>query len=174
MSAGHGRLGRVTPAPDAKPLQFFASLTGFLVLAVTSWAVDGQSLLVQDGAKIELLDTTTGPRRILLETEYNPYGSVTAALSPDGQWLAYLKNVPGKLTPGLYLARIDGAKKRLLAQLDYWPVVSPLFSPDGKWLAIGVFDADQPSEAMPGLINLENCEVIQLSGLSGEIREWGL
>lgn len=141
-------------------------------LAIASWKADGKALLIQDGAKIDLLDTITGSRRTLLETEYNPYGSVTTAFSPDGQWLAYLELVPGKLTPGLYLARLDGTEKSLLAQLDYWPVISPRFSPDGKWLAIGVLNSDQPGEARPGLINLESCEVIPLSNLSGEVHEW--
>ena len=143
------------------------------ILSLDGWSGDGQSLLIQTGTRIELLDVSHGSRTLLIETKHNPYGDPSAALSQDGQWLTYLDKVPGKITPGLFLSRLDGTDKRLLIQLEYWPVFSPVFSPDGQWLAVSMLNADLPDTPVtPALVNLETCQVVPLPGLDGEIKGW--
>jgi hypothetical protein len=97
------------------------------------------------------------------------------AISPDGMWMAYLDKVPGKMTPGIYFSQIDGSGKRLLMQLEHRMAFMPVFSPDGKWLAVSVMNTDLPdAPIIPTLIELSSCKVIPLSGLKGsEIQEWG-
>ncbi len=144
--------------------------TGYLTLA--GWTADSQSLLIQDGTNIELLDITDGARRLLLQTDFNPYGSVTAALSPDGNWLAYLEKVPGRMTPGLYLKALPTGEPRLLAQLEHWSVYNPVFSPDGQWLAFSVLGNDPPDRGVStAVMNIQTCQVIPLP-VSGTLSEW--
>ena len=143
------------------------------ILSLDGWSGDGESLLIQTGTRIELLSVSHGSRTLLIETKHNSYGSPSAALSPDGQWLAYLDEVPGKIIPGLFLSRLDGTDKRLLAQLEHWPVFSPVFSPDGKWLAVSMLNTDLPNAPVtPVLVNLGTCQVVPLPGLDGEIKGW--
>ena len=95
------------------------------------------------------------------------------ALSTDGQWLAYLDKVVGRMTDGIYISRLDGSQRRLAAQLDYWMVADPLWSPDGRWLALGVVDTDQYVQtSAPALLNLQSCQVYPLAGIEGELDGW--
>lgn len=159
----------VMNADGSNPRQL-TDQTGYLPIA--GWTADGNSLLIQDGANIELLDIADGARRLLLQTDFNPYGSVTAALSPDGNWLAYLEKVPGTMTPGLYLKALPAGQARLLAQLEHWSVYNPVFSPDGQWLAFSVLDNDPPDRgASTAVMNIQTCQVIPLP-ISGTLSEW--
>ncbi len=90
--------------------------------------------------RIELLFIDDASRKVLLEADYDAVAWPSASLSPDGQWLACLDTIPGKIGGGLYLTQLGSSDKRLLMQLDYWPVAAPLFSPDGKWLAVSVMN----------------------------------
>ncbi|MCS6994197.1 MAG: DPP IV N-terminal domain-containing protein [Anaerolineales bacterium] len=109
--------------------------------ALSGWA-DNQTLLLQEATNIELLNVADGSRRLLLQTRYQPYGSPTAAISPDGKTLAYLETVPGKMMPGLYLKSLPSGEPRLLAQLEHWAIFNPLFSPDSRWLAFSIMNTD--------------------------------
>jgi hypothetical protein len=142
--------------------------------SLAGWSGDGQSLLIQSGAKIELLNINDGSRTLLLETQNNSYGSPSAALSPDGQWLAYLDKVIGRMMPGLYLKALPDGEPRLLAQLEYRSIFSPIFSPDGKWLAFSTFNIDTPDpmQADPVILNIQTCQAIPLVGVQGEARQW--
>ena len=50
----------------------------------------------------------------------------------------------------------------------------PELSPDGKWLAISILDADvyDTGDAQVALVNVNSCEVIPLTGVVGEVRLW--
>jgi len=98
---------------------------------------------------------------------------VAAAVSPDGKQIAFVEHVPGKMAGGLFTAQIDGSSRCLLAQLDYWGVGSPVWSPDGKWLIVGIADTDQFAPAStPALVSLETCQAIPLTRIDGDVEGW--
>jgi len=144
---------------------------------LSTWTPDSQSLIVAFdegvGYHFQLLNVSDLSQTSLLHTE-QAYDT-NLAISPDGLWMAYLDKVPGKMTPGIYFSRKDGSGKRLLMQLEHWMAFTPVFSPDGKWLAVSVMNTDLPDAPVtPTLIGLSSCKVIPLSGLKGsEIQEWG-
>lgn len=145
--------------------------TEFFNLA--GWNADGTQLLIESGNKIEMLNVADGSRYSLLVTNFDFYNSPRPAISPDGQWLAYLEQVPGRRTPGIYLARLDGSETRLLVQLDDWTATVALFSPDSKWLAINLRNPEIPNATItPALVNVDTCQVVPLPNLNGEIRGW--
>jgi Tol biopolymer transport system component len=77
------------------------------------------------------------------------------------------------MSPGLYISRVDGSDRRLVAQLDYWGIGNPVWSPDGKWLAVSVVDTDRfVSPSVSALINLESCQVFPLTGIEGTVMDW--
>jgi hypothetical protein len=140
--------------------------------SLSGWSGDGQSLLIQTGTRIEFLNVNDGRRSLLLEIQSKSYASSSAALSPDGKWLAYLDKVVGRMTPGLYLKALPDGEPRLLVQLEHWSVFNPVFSPDGRWLAFSVLNGDTGMDSRFMLINTANCQVIPLNELQGEIRQW--
>ncbi len=143
---------------------------------LSGWLSDGKRLVYALGDdtgyyRFETLDTDTGEVAVLVSTKQGYDSGI--AISPDGQSMAYIAHVPGRIGPGLYISRLDGSDKRLLVQLDYWAVSSPFFSPDGHWLAISVMNTDQPDTPMtPALVNVETCQVVPLPALQGEIHGW--
>ncbi len=155
---------------DGSNLRALTDTTEYFSLI--GWSGDGQSLLIQSGARIELLGINDGNRKLLFETRNTSYGSPSAALSSDGKWLAYLDKVIGKMTPGLYLKALPDGEPRLLAQLEHWSVFNPVFSPDGQWLAFSVLNGDTGMASRLMLISIANCQVTPLNELQGQIRQW--
>ena len=144
------------------------------VVSPIGWLQDGQttlySLLGEDGFNLKSHNLQKNHIKDLF-TIQSKTGS--AVLSPDGQWLAFLDHVPGKMASGLYLSRLDGSEKHLLVQLDYWVATTPLFSPDGKWIVFNVLNTDLPTAPFtPALLNLEDCQVVPLVDVNGEVRGW--
>jgi Tol biopolymer transport system component len=114
-----------------------------------------------DSGKIETLVTLS-----------QSYGG-TVSISPDGEWIAYSDKVIGRMTPGIFISRLDGSEKKLFVQLDYWTTGVSVWSPDGKWLTFNVINTDQfQPTTVPALVNLDTCQVVPLMNLNGEIVEW--
>ena len=142
---------------------------------VGGWTPDGQKVIgvsAQGGGIPAQLFEVGGGTAQTLDFIRQP-GDENISISPDGQWVAFTDKVPGRMTPGIFVSRLDGTEQRLLVQLDSWSVGLPLWSPDGDWLAFGVVNTDvmQP-ESTPALVNLKTCQVVPLSHLRGEIRGW--
>jgi hypothetical protein len=149
--------------------------SGAAYVTVVGWTADNQKLLVQEsetnkGDVIELIDIATGALQTVVVTHHQ---RSIPALSPDGQWIAYLDKVVGKMAAGIYLVRLDGSERRLLVQLDYRWMSAPQWSPGGKWLTFSLSQDDFLNpEMLPTLVNVETCQVAPLNWLSGEIRLW--
>jgi TolB protein len=100
-----------TASADGKTIVYVAYREGRPHL----WQMDGE------GSRVKQLTDGAG--------EYDP------TLAPDGQWLVYVRQ-EGEQTRLWKLAATGGTPERLFNE----PAASPLFSPDGKWLACHLFD----------------------------------
>lgn len=177
-------------SPDGKQMAFVRINTLFVVNSdgsglrpvpgkvdyaqLIGWSADGLKLYYAvpgvGGQAVKSIDLATGA--VQAELTFKNKGAA-AALSPDGQSIAFVERVPGKMAGGLFVAPLDGSNRRLLAQLDYWGVGNPVWSPDGKWLIVSVVDTDQFSPAStPALINLETCKASPLAHIEGEVHGW--
>jgi hypothetical protein len=139
--------------------------------ALSGWVENGKKLLITNGLEIQTIEVASGVVKTLIKMQIDLYSSVS--ISPDNTWLAYVDQVTGRMSPGIYLIHSDGTEKHLLVQLDHWMVTAPLFTPDGDWLAFSAMNTDRPDVPMtPTLVNLATCEVVPLDGLNGEIQDW--
>lgn len=144
-------------------------------LLLIGWMPNGRSLIFnvlwQDENLIQIVDVTSAAIETLAALSQSYDGRTS--ISPNGEWVAYLDKVPGKMAPGIFISRLDGSEKKLLVQLDYWTAGVSVWSLDGKWLAFYVIDTDQfQATSIPALVNVNTCQVIPLANLNGEIMEW--
>jgi hypothetical protein len=139
------------------------------------WMPDSKrvvAVITRDSSNVaQLLDLAGGLPQTIVATQQP--GDATLSVSPDGQWIAFVDKVIGRRTSGIYVSRFDGSEKHLLAQLDDWMAMNPVWSPDGKWLAFSVMNTDQyQTHLTPALVNVETCQVVPLTGLNGTIEQW--
>jgi Tol biopolymer transport system component len=55
-------------------------------------------------------------------------------ISPDGEWLAFISDRDG--ADNLWIARIDGTEPRKLSSETQIPLLSPVWSPDGRYVLV--------------------------------------
>jgi hypothetical protein len=136
------------------------------------WSPDGTSLFygvaTRDGMLLKKLDLASGAITDLFTVNNK---ALYADLSPDGSKIAFFDGF-SEMTSGLYVSRLDGSNRKLVAQMGHWMVVNPRWSPDGKWLLVGIVNTDvsTPEEAT-ALINLQTCQIIPLP-ITGTFYSW--
>lgn len=140
---------------------------------VLGWSGDSKQVLFYSIQRshentLKLIDIETNSVTDL----WNIHGD-SASISPNNQWIAYVDKVNGRMGSGIYISRLDGSEKKLIAQLDYWVVLRPIWSPDGNWLGFSVLNIDlSSSELSLGVINIHSCEAFSLQGINGYIKSW--
>jgi hypothetical protein len=161
MNADGSNLRPVTSA--ANPLQIAWSPDSSQILYWVQGAADRTGI-------VRLVDASSGIVSDLFDVQTD---APSPAFSPDGEWIVYLDRVVGRMANGLYLARPDGSQRRLVVQLDYWPVSKAIWSPDGKWIAFSVLNTDLfTPTSTAGFLNVETCQVIPFTELDGAIQSW--
>jgi len=138
------------------------------------WLPDGQSLAYvfpgPTGLQLRFLNLTTGEQQdgFVIDSK-----GANMSISPDGQRIAFLERVEGGMDYGLYVAGLDGSNRWLLAQLGYWGLSDPRWSPDGIWLSLGITNTDQyDSGTVTVAINPTTYEVVTLQGIEGYLQDW--
>lgn len=95
----------------------------------------------------------------------------SGAISPDGQWIAYNGRLFGAgLDGAVFISRLDGSGRKLVAMLDNTLAFHPVWSPDGQWLIISVVEPYKPTS--PVLINPFTCQVARLNNFNGMVEGW--
>jgi hypothetical protein len=166
---------------DGSNLRQFTDTPGVEEYA-QGWTADGSRIIYLKNASgqqsLVAKDTATGQEATLFVF---PGGVGGLALAPDGKTLAYSAPVPGRMAGGIYLTSLDTSStvsaglttSKLLAQLDYWLVDNPRWSPDGQWLSVVIVNNDSyTSQSTPALINVETCQSIPISGFEGAVEGW--
>ena len=95
--------------------------------------------------------------------------------SPDGQWIAFSDRVFGGNGPGIFVSRLDGSDRRLMAASDVPAAFSPVWSPDGRWLLVNTGDYRQTGLTpvyRPMAVELATCRVIALPSTLGDVLNW--
>ncbi len=96
-------------------------------------------------------------------------------LSPDGQWIVFSDRVFGGSGPGIFVSRLDGSGRRLIAASDVPAAFTPAWSPDGQWLLVNTADDRQAHPTpvyRPMAIELATCRVAVLPPTLGDVLNW--
>ena len=103
----------------------------------------------------------------------------SGAISPDGQWIAFNARLFGaNLDGAVFISRLDGSERKLVAMLDNTLAFHPVWSPDtltgtgGQWLIVNVVEPYKPTNPVLVLVNPFTCQVIPLAEVKGEIQQW--
>jgi Tol biopolymer transport system component len=139
------------------------------------WAPDGSQILywvttTDSNSLLREVNPANGKISDLFTLHQNQMSS--PAYSPDGQWIAYLDKVAGRMTSGLYVSHPNGADRRLMIQLDTWILGGLSWSPDGKWISFTGQNTELANSATAGLVNVDDCQVIALPQINGTIQSW--
>lgn len=97
--------------------------------------------------------------------------TATGAISPDGQWIAYnARQFGANLDGSVFISRLDGSERKLVAMLENTLAYHPVWSPGGEWLIVSVLEPYKPTS--PVLVNPFTCEVVRLENIRGEVQSW--
>jgi hypothetical protein len=138
-----------------------------------AWMPDGNRLIYtvnsQDKISVHIMDVRTGEVTSFPNVGYS--GEVF--VSPDGNRLAFEEKLPLDKY-GVFVSGWDGSNRKLVANGDPYIGTSPLWSADGRWILINIYDmtAIQKPDPIPALIQVDTCEIIPLTNLRGYVSSW--
>ncbi len=96
-------------------------------------------------------------------------------LSPDGEWIAFSDREFGGNGPGIFVSRLDGSERRLVASSNVPSAFYPVWSPDGKWLLVSTAEYSQTNPTpvyRPIAIELATCRIVALPPAQGNVLSW--
>ena len=140
------------------------------VISPVGWLPDNQgviySILTGSGFDLKRYDLQSGETESLF-TIHNKagYGSI----SPDGQWIVFADHVGEAINWSIFIARLDGSERKLIAEPEVPTSFSSVWGPDGSWLIINTRDAD--GTQIPVLVNPFDCQVAALA-VNGAVGGW--
>jgi len=142
--------------------------------ALVGWADSDHLVITEPGPEgviIKSLGLWDGSTSDLFTMSSNKADTV---VSQDGQWIAFTSSLGGMLGNGLYVSHPDGSQRTMVAALSGRALYFPVWSPDNRWLILGLPDPDDPVDGIAqALVELSSCRVIPLPDLGGEVYSWG-
>lgn len=152
--------------PDGTGVQRITKQAGDYYLF--GWLPDSSTLLFAEltraGYTLKKLEFTSGT----ISDLFTPKGGHISAIAPDGNEVVFQELID-EATMGLYISRLDGSDRRLImsAALSMsqitWSFSQVTWSPDGKWLAIAIYQKTAHAwEDATVLVNIETCQIVPL------------
>jgi Tol biopolymer transport system component len=138
------------------------------------WFPDSSALLyivdTQESSSIRKLDLASGATSDLFTAQ----SGIDTSISPNGNEIAF-GDVIADATRGLYVSRLDGSDRRLIGlwhEGDNWSFSGPVWSPDGKWLAVTIENIlTTTNEITIVLVNPQTCQIVPLP-VTGKVNFW--
>ncbi|MEB2334186.1 MAG: hypothetical protein OZ914_07720 [Anaerolineaceae bacterium] len=148
------------------------------VLAPVGLLPDNQTIVYSalsgDGFNLKTYNLQSGETKDLF-TIHNKAGY--GAISPDGQWIVFADRQFGETNWGIYISRLDGSERKLVAEPQVPTAFASVWSPDSQWLMINTLDATD--RAINGrdrnraiLVNPFTCETYSPNQVDGIVEGW--
>lgn len=140
------------------------------VISPSGWLPDNQTIIYStmggDGFTFTTHNLQSGETKKLF-TIQNKAGF--GAISPDGQWISFADRTFGANNWGIFISRLDGSERRMVAEPEVPTGFASVWSPDSQWLVVTTLKND--GTHIPVLVNPFTCEVAQLN-INGTIEGW--
>jgi hypothetical protein len=147
------------------------------IISSVGWLPDNQTVvygvLGGDGFTFTTYNLQSGETEKLFSFQ-NKAGF--GAISPDGQWIVFSDRVFGAENWGIFIARLDGSERRLVASPDVptafvsvWSLANPTGASD-QWLIINTRDTE--GAQIPVLVNPFTCQAARLQNVNGMVEGW--
>ena len=140
------------------------------LIVPVGWLPDGQSIVYSvmrgPGFELERYNLQSGETEALF-TIYNKAGF--AAISPDGQTLAFADRTSNLGNWEIFISRLDGSERKLVADAAVPTAFAVVWSPDGQWLIINT--RTREGLPMPVLVNPFSCQTDSLN-IDGFVEGW--
>lgn len=147
------------------------------ILSSVGWLPDNQTIvygvLGGNGFTFTEYNLQTGDRKELFSFQNKAgYG----AISPDGQWIVFDDKVFGADNWGIYVARLDGSQRRLIASSDVPTAFTSVWSPGpqagsgDQWLILNTQNTG--SIKIPVLIDPFSCKAVRLQNVNEIVEGW--
>jgi hypothetical protein len=156
--------------PDGSSLRKIDTVSA-QVISVVGWLPDGRTVVygAMGGAGFTFttynLETDETKALFTIQNKAG-YG----AISPDGQWIVFADRVFGAANWGIFISRLDGSERRLVADPEVPTAFTSIWGPDGKWL---VLNTQSPNaDRIPVLVNPFTCETAGLGSIKGLVEGW--
>jgi WD40 repeat protein len=98
------------------------------------------------------------------------------AVSPDGQWIVFNDKGFGVDNWGIFIARLDGSQRRLVAATDIGTAFTSVWIQGAskgisdQWLIINTQNTD--GIQIPVLLNPFTCQAVRLQNVNGMVEGW--
>lgn len=140
------------------------------VISPTGWLPDNQTIVYAvmggDGFTFTTHNLQSGETKKLF-TIQNKAGF--GAISPDGQWISFADRIFGANNWGIFISRLDGSDRRMVAEPEVPTGFASVWSPDSQWLIVTTMKND--GSYIPVLVNPFTCGVARLN-INGTIEGW--
>ncbi len=140
------------------------------VISPSGWLPDNQTIVYAvmggDGFTFTTHNLQSGETKKLF-TIQNKAGF--GAISPDGQWISFADRIFGVSNWGIFISRLDGSERRMVAEPEVPTGFSSVWSPDSQWLVITTVKTD--GSYILVLVNPFTCESARLN-INGTIEGW--
>jgi Tol biopolymer transport system component len=147
------------------------------IISSVGWLPDNQTIvygvLGGDGFTFTTYDLQNGKTEKLFSFQ-NKAGF--GAISPDGQWIVFSDRIFGAENSGIFIARLDGSERKLVASPDVptafasaWSLAAPAGASD-QWLIVNTRDTE--GAQIPVLVNPFTCQAVRLQNVNGMVEGW--
>lgn len=141
------------------------------VISPAGWLPDNQTIVYAvmggDGFTYTTYNLQSGETKRLFTIQNKAgYG----AISPDGQWIVFADRIFGAANWGIFISRLDGSDRRLVAEPEVPTAFASVWGPDGQWLIINTMNPD--GLQVPVLVNPFTCQSARLHNVNGFIEGW--
>jgi len=95
------------------------------------------------------------------------------AISPNGKWIVFSDRIFGASNWGIFISRLDGSQRTLVASPDVPTAFISVWGPDSQWLILNTQDMQNTEGVqIPVLVNPFSCQVAHLNNVKGMIESW--
>ena len=140
------------------------------VISPAGWLADNQTIVYAvmggDGFTFTSYNLQSSEMKKLF-TIQNKAGF--GAISPDGQWIVFADRIFGATNWGIFISRLDGSERKLVADPDVPTAFSSVWGPDGQWLILNTQNGND--KQIPVLVNPFTCQAARLN-VNGFVEGW--